>query len=346
VLMRVKTGVTNYYIYGLGLQYEITETATSTNTLTYHYDYRGSTVALTDSSGNVTDRIEYSPYGMTTYRAGTNDTPFLFNGRYGVMTDPNGLLFMRARYYNPYLCRFLNADPSGFGGGLNFYAYADGNPISMIDPFGLNAVGDYFYDVGQVFVGYGQAVGGTVTGVYNAAAHPVDTAVGLYNVGAHPVQAYNAISQSVVNTWNSGLQGQGRIVGNVLIAAGTVGAGTTMGSARLAGISDTLAEAATDASYAQKVIYYEVGQKTFAGEIPSAFAAIANPVDRGAQIVADLGWRAALQPEGTGWMLGIGKTFSTDPTPLGWFGVSASGLASQAGQLGQYGNSKGTGGLK
>ena len=45
--------------------------------------------------------MEYSSYGMTTYRAGTNDTPFLYNGRYGVMTDANGLLYMRARYYNP-----------------------------------------------------------------------------------------------------------------------------------------------------------------------------------------------------------------------------------------------------
>jgi RHS repeat-associated protein len=140
VLMRVRPGVTNYYIHGLGLLYEITETATTTNTLTYHYDYRGSTVALTDGSGRVTDRAEYSAYGATTYRAGTNDTPFLFNGRYGVQTDANGLLYMRARYYNPYLCRFLNADPAGFSGGLNFYAYADGNPVSLIDPFGLQGM--------------------------------------------------------------------------------------------------------------------------------------------------------------------------------------------------------------
>lgn len=139
VLMRTKAGVTNYYIYGLGLLYEITETATSTNTATYHYDFRGSTVALTDGNGNVTDRVEYSPYATTTYRSGTNDTPFLYNGRYGVQTDANGLLYMRARCYNPLLCRFLNADPSGFSGGLNFYAYADGNPVSMIDPFGLGA---------------------------------------------------------------------------------------------------------------------------------------------------------------------------------------------------------------
>lgn len=139
VLMRIKNGVTNYYIYGAGLLYQVTEAASGTNVLTYHYDYRGSTVALTDTNGNITDRIEYSLYGSTMVRAGTNDIPFLFNGRYGVQTDANGLLYMRARYYNPYLCRFINADPSGFSGGLNFYAYANGNPVSLLDPFGLNA---------------------------------------------------------------------------------------------------------------------------------------------------------------------------------------------------------------
>ena len=89
VLMRVKGGVTTYYVYGMGLLYEAD---VSENTKTYHYDYRGSTVAVTDGSGNVTDRIEYSGYGMMTYRAGITDTPFLFNGRYGVMTDENGFI--------------------------------------------------------------------------------------------------------------------------------------------------------------------------------------------------------------------------------------------------------------
>lgn len=139
VLLRIKNGVTNYYIYGAGLLYQITETTAATNTLTYHFDYRGSTIALSADSGQVTDRIEYSAYGLTTYRVGLTDTPFLFNGRYGVQTDANGLLYMRARYYNSYLCRFVSADPSGFSGGLNHYAYANGNPISYLDPFGLGA---------------------------------------------------------------------------------------------------------------------------------------------------------------------------------------------------------------
>jgi len=51
-------------------------------------------------------------------------------------------LFMRARYYNPYICRFINPDPGGFKGGLNFYADANGNPVSYLDPFGLGAVGE------------------------------------------------------------------------------------------------------------------------------------------------------------------------------------------------------------
>ncbi len=142
VLMRIISGVTNYYVYGLGLVYEEDDTATTANTLTYHFDYRGSTVALTDGNGNVTDRFQYSAYGLVTARGGTNDIPFRYNGKYGVQTDPNGLLYMRARYYNPYICRFINADPSGFGGGLNFYAYANGDPISLTDPFGLGANGD------------------------------------------------------------------------------------------------------------------------------------------------------------------------------------------------------------
>jgi hypothetical protein len=82
----------------LCLLFAVKVSAAHRNTLTYHYDYRGSTIALSDDSGHVTDRMEYSLYATMTYRVGTNDTPFLFNGRYGVQSDPNGLLYMRARY--------------------------------------------------------------------------------------------------------------------------------------------------------------------------------------------------------------------------------------------------------
>ncbi|NJO16767.1 MAG: hypothetical protein HC877_13780 [Thioploca sp.] len=66
-------------------------------------------MALTNERGEVVERFGYGPYGELV--AGeTSVTPLLFNGRYGVMTDPNGLYFMRARFYSPEIKRFVNQD--------------------------------------------------------------------------------------------------------------------------------------------------------------------------------------------------------------------------------------------
>ena len=223
VLMRVKNGMTNYYIYGAGLLYQVTETATSTNTLTYHYDYRGSTVALTDDTGtNVTDRIEYSAYATMTYRAGTNDTPFLFNGNYGVMIDPNGLLYMRARYYSPYLCRFLNPDPLSFSGGMNFYAYVNGNPVSLVDPFGLFRWGQFFTGISELAGGIAAvaaATGGEIVSGGLATVVAGYVGVGGVTVGAHGIADIIA-SFSSNEQFAEGIQNQpsnpAAIIGNAV----------------------------------------------------------------------------------------------------------------------------------
>ena len=53
--------------------------------------------------------------------------------------DTSGLYFMRARYYNPLLSRFISSDPIGFGGGqANFFAYALNSPTNFVDPLGLS----------------------------------------------------------------------------------------------------------------------------------------------------------------------------------------------------------------
>jgi RHS repeat-associated protein len=137
-----------YYVYGLGLLYEVDG---DENTKTHHYDQVGSTIARTDDTGKVIGKAEYSAYGICFWKQGDMMTPFLYNGQAGVQTDANGLLNMRARYYSPYLMRFLNADPIGFSGGLNWFAYADGNPISKADPFGL--VAETVWDVVNLGIG-------------------------------------------------------------------------------------------------------------------------------------------------------------------------------------------------
>ncbi len=90
-------GNKTYYIYGLGLIGQEQDGVY----LNYHYDRRGSITAISDMTGAVTDRFQYGPYGELVYHGGTTLTPFRFNGRDGVMTDSNGLCYMRARYYNP-----------------------------------------------------------------------------------------------------------------------------------------------------------------------------------------------------------------------------------------------------
>ena len=138
LLVKTTDGVVTKYVYGLGLIGE----ETNSNFKTYHFDYRGSTTAITDINGNVTDTFTYDTYGNLISRTGTSVVIFLYNGRDGVVTDNNGLIYMRARYYSPELRRFINADiiagEISNAITLNRYAYANGNPVSNIDPFGLS----------------------------------------------------------------------------------------------------------------------------------------------------------------------------------------------------------------
>ena len=138
LLMRTVGTTVTKYVYGHGLISEETSNAIKV----YHFDYRGSTVAVTDSTGAITDTFEYYTSGKIITRTGTSDIIFCYNGRDGVVTDSNNLIYMRARYYSPELRRFVNADIiSGTISEaitLNRYAYANGNPVSNIDPFGLS----------------------------------------------------------------------------------------------------------------------------------------------------------------------------------------------------------------
>jgi RHS repeat-associated protein len=74
----------------------------------------------------------YDAYGNPYGSAGTDGTSFGYTGE---QEDSNGLIFLRARYYEPVIGRFFQQDPSRLE--ENLYAYAASNPINLTDPAGL-----------------------------------------------------------------------------------------------------------------------------------------------------------------------------------------------------------------
>jgi RHS repeat-associated protein len=297
----VSSALTSYYVSapGLGLLYEVDETARTTNLLYYHFDCRGSTIALTDVNGNPTDLIEYSPYGMTTYHAGTNITPFLFNGQFGVQTDPNGLLYMRARYYNPYISRFLNPDPSGFSGGLNFYAYANGNPISETDPFGLGAVGDNasYSWIGQVnTTGSGIFPSGPFP-YYNGTGLGSDLLAGVANLGSLLDNTINSVGNTAFTAANMA----GQFLGYLADKSGQSGIDSTS-VAMISGLG-ILGEAAAAEGEGTVQIFRAVGQSESSsilnagtyGSAPSMGGKYFALTQQGAQDFANASFNAGRQ---------------------------------------------------
>ena len=197
----------------------------SADTLTVvHSDEQGSVIALTDENGALLYRANYSPHGEDWGASGENPTPFAWLGGLGVMemgmdgagttgvppvASAFGRLYLtRHRLYSPVLRRFLSADPLGVEGGLNLYAYANGNPLAYVDPLGLCPTGSslpgFVETIGGVmdefvagFVGgdfasefgwagtAGQIAGGVIP-IYGQVADFRDTAANIKNVWDNP----------------------------------------------------------------------------------------------------------------------------------------------------------------
>jgi len=99
-------------------------------------DTLGSTVALGDSTGTLQTQYTYEPFGVTTQTGSASTSSYKYTGR---EDDGTGLMYYRARYYQPRLQRFVAEDPIGFSGGdVNLYAYVADNPLMYTDPSGLS----------------------------------------------------------------------------------------------------------------------------------------------------------------------------------------------------------------
>jgi RHS repeat-associated protein len=103
----------------------------------YTRDHLGSIRELTDDTGAVQSRYDYSCYGQPTKVSGSLDTDFAFTGHY--YHGPSGLHLTLYRAYDAGEGRWINRDPIGEQGGLNLYRYVSNNPVNLTDPLGLTA---------------------------------------------------------------------------------------------------------------------------------------------------------------------------------------------------------------
>ncbi|WP_137939570.1 RHS repeat-associated core domain-containing protein [Chitinivorax sp. B] len=108
---------------------------TSQGTQTYHGDGLGSIVGLSNHQGLLQAWQQFDAWGNRLN--GQGDIPqYGYTGR---EPDVAGLIYYRARWYDPSIGRFTQRDPIGLQGGINPYGYVDGDPINNIDPDGLKS---------------------------------------------------------------------------------------------------------------------------------------------------------------------------------------------------------------
>jgi RHS repeat-associated protein len=125
------------YLYGLDIIAQ-----QQAERLYYFHDGLGSVRQLLDSTGQVQTNYAYDPFGVPVV-AGDGSNPYQFTGE--AWDAEVELLYLRARYYQPEVGRFIAKDP--WAGDvwrpstLNRYSYARSSPVTRTDPDGLNGHG-------------------------------------------------------------------------------------------------------------------------------------------------------------------------------------------------------------
>lgn len=217
-------------------QGQVEELAQAAGDYEYLKDSLGSIIDVTDTAGNRLQHYIYSAYGTLLgiqNGAGTDvtanpplRTSFSFTGR--ELDSESGLLYYRARYYDPTIGRFLQHDPQP--GTLNVpstvvnsYVYASNNPFNITDPSG-------------------QSVLGVILGVILIAVAIVVAAVAIIAIAAIATAVGGAIGGALGGGVLGGLAGGaaggavGGLIGGVIgSSAGSLAGGLIGGGAYLVG---------------------------------------------------------------------------------------------------------------
>lgn len=104
----------------------------------YHPDHLGSSSYITNLAGEITQHMEYLPFGETLVEEhlNNNNSPYKFNAK--ELDAETGLYYYEQRYYDGNKSTFLGVDPLAEKAlGWTPYRYSFNNPITFVDPNGL-----------------------------------------------------------------------------------------------------------------------------------------------------------------------------------------------------------------
>jgi RHS repeat-associated protein len=114
----------------------------TTPAVKYHLgDHLGSSNVVINDTGAFINREEYTPYGATSFGSFARKR-YRFTGK--ERDEESGLYYHGARYYAPWLGRWMSCDPAGPVDGLSLYVYAKANPVLYVDGEGQRVA--FFFD--------------------------------------------------------------------------------------------------------------------------------------------------------------------------------------------------------
>jgi len=224
----------------------------------YLYDGLGSTRNFTDNTGNITDSYWYYGFGELLNKTGTTPNNYLFTGE---QFDPNvGFYYLRARYYNPEIGRFITTDPVEGSIyepiSLHKYLYANLDPVNKIDPSGEFTIGEMLSNIHLALT--------TIT-------RQIYMAWRVLSWAERSAIIAKGIWSGQMNVWTSGLKNK-----SVAFTIGFIGGATgswisfknpTLGSAFETFFTGTFNEIFNEKKATWKDVMWFLGQSTVSGVV-------------------------------------------------------------------------------